>query len=191
MLAANPLSSARLAIDEEARQITERVRLSRDRDDFDIITCLAVRPMDLLQYLNQHSPQIVHFSGHGERTGEILLAAGDGTGRPVSAAALGELFRVANDDVRVIVLNACHSAAAVREIGRHVDYIVGMRAPITDETATIFAASFYSALGFGQPVPRAFEQAVAVVGLHGVAGAQIPELVSRTGADPHLTKGRT
>src|SRR5438309_1822266 len=52
MLAANPLSTSRLAIDEEARQITERLRLSRDRDAFDLITCLAVRPMDLQQYLN-------------------------------------------------------------------------------------------------------------------------------------------
>lgn len=182
-------SSSRLAIDEEARQITERLRLSRDRDAFDLITCWAVRPMDLLQYLNQHSPHIVHFSGHGDHTGEILLSAGDGTGRRVSAAALADLFRVTNDGIRVVVLNACHSAAAVRAIGRYVDYIVGMRAPITDEAATIFAASFYSALGFRRTIPQAFEQAVAVLGLHGPVGLHIPELVARPDANPHLTEG--
>jgi hypothetical protein len=189
MLAANPLRTARLAIDEEARQITERLRLSHDRDAFDLITCGAVRPMDLLQYLNQHSPHIVHFSGHGDSTGDILLSAGDGAGRWVSAAALADLFSVANDDIRVVVLNACHSSTAIQAIGRHVDYVVGMRAPITDEAATTFAASFYSALGFRRTIPQAFGQAVAMLGLRGQAGRQIPELVARPNANPHLTAG--
>jgi len=188
MLAANPLSTARLAIDEEARQITERLRLARDRDAFELITCLAVRPMDLLQYLNQHRPHIVHISAHGDRTGEIVLSGGDGTGRRVSADALAGLFRVTNDKIRIVVLNACHSAAAERAIGPHVDYIVSMRAPITDEAATIFAASFYSSLGFGHPIPRAFEQAVAVLGLH-ESGPHIPKLLARSNANPHLTEG--
>jgi hypothetical protein len=187
MLAANPRSTGRLAIDEEARQITERLRLSRDRDAFDLITRWAVRPMDLLQFLNQHSPHIVHFSGHGDRTGEIHLSAGDGTDQGVTAAALAELFRVANDDIRVVVLNACYSAAQVQAIGRHIDYIVGMRAPITDDAATIFAASFYSALGFRRTVPQAFEQAVAALSLHGLAGHHIPELLARPDANPQLT----
>jgi hypothetical protein len=145
--------------------------------------------MDLLQYLNQHRPHIVHFSGHGDHTGEIVLSAGDGTGRRVSAAALADLFQCTNDAIRVVVLNACHSAAAVQAIGPHVDYIVGMRAPITDEAATIFASSFYSALGFRRTVPQAFEQAVAVLGMHSLVDRHIPELVSRPGADPHLTEG--
>ena len=188
MLAANPQSTARLAIDEEARQITERLRLSRDRDAFDLVTCWAVRPMDLLQQLNEHSPHIVHFSGHGERNGEILLSAGDGTGRRVSAEALAGLFQ-AVDGIRVVVLNACYSAAAVQAIGPHVDYLIGMDTPVTDRAATIFAASFYSALGFGRPVPQAFDQAVAMLAVHGAAGRARPELVARPGADPYLTEG--
>jgi hypothetical protein len=188
MLAANPMSTARLAIDEEARQITERLRLSHHRDAFDLVTCWAVRPMDLLQYLNQHRPHIVHFSGHGNQDGEIMLAGNDGTSRPVSAAALGDLFGVANDRVRVVVLNACHSAAAVKAIGRHVDYIVGMKAPITDQAATIFAGAFYSALGFHRPVPVAFDQAVVALGLHGYADRHVPELVARPNATPYVTK---
>lgn len=187
MLAANPHSTARLAIDEEARQIAERLRLSQDRDAFDLITCWAVRPGDLLQQLNQHRPHIVHVSGHGGRDGGIVLAAGDGSHRSVSAGALGDLFKVCGDEVRVVVLNACHSAAQVRAIGRHVDYVVGMRAAVTDDAATVFAAFFYSALGFGRPVPEAFEQAVTALRLHGLAGHDIPELVVRPRADPHLT----
>jgi hypothetical protein len=189
MLAANPLDSARLAIDEEARQIAQRLRLSDGRDLFDLITCLAVRPMDLQQYLNQYRPHIVHFSGHGDSTGEVLLADDDGTGRRVSATALAGLFRVANDNIRVVVLNACYSAAAVRVIGRHVDYIVGMQRPITDEAATVFAASFYSALGFRRTVPEAFAQAVAMLPAYGHDARELAQLVARPEADPRLLVG--
>ncbi|MEV4508269.1 TIR domain-containing protein [Dactylosporangium sp. NPDC049525] len=192
LLAANPrgtgqLGTGQLAIDVEAREIAEQLLLSRDRDRFDLITCWAVRPTDLLQHLNRHIPQILHFSGHGLRPGEIVLTADDGTGRPVDAAALGELFRVAGDKIRVVVLNACWSAVQARAIGQHVDYVLGMRKPITDQAATVLAAAFYSALGFGRTVPEAFEQATAALLLHGLAEHDIPELLIRPGADPHLS----
>nr|WP_228531381.1 CHAT domain-containing protein [Micromonospora sp. ANENR4] len=186
MLAANPLATARLAIDEEARQITERLRLSRDREAFELITCWAVRPMDLLQYLNQHSPHIVHFSGHGDRTGEILLSADDGIARSVSLASLAELFHATGDNLRVVVVNACHSANAVQALSRYVDYVVGMNAAIPDDDAIAFAASFYSALGFGRTIPQAFKQAVAMLGVSGSADPRIAELVARPGAAPEL-----
>ncbi|MEV4350730.1 CHAT domain-containing protein [Actinoplanes sp. NPDC049596] len=189
MLAANPARSSRLAIDEEARLIGERLRLGDERDAYELVTCWAVRPMDLLQYLNQHRPQIVHFSGHGDRDGQIVLAAGGGREQRVSADALGELFRVANHRIRVVLLNACWSAGAVRAIGQHVDYVIGMTAPISDEAATVFAAAFYLALGFRCPVPQAFDQAVAALAVHGLAGRHIPELLARPGASPHLTEG--
>lgn len=188
-LAANPRSTSRLALDEEAREISEKLRLSRDRDAFELITCWAVRRADLLQYINQHRPQIVHFSGHGGRTGEIMLAAGDGTDRRVGAAALAELFRILRDEIRVVVLNACYSASQAQAIGQHVDYVVSMRAAINDDAATVFAAAFYSALGFRRTVPQSFQQATAALMLHGLPDHDIPELLVRSGADPDVMVG--
>ncbi|MEV4518003.1 CHAT domain-containing protein [Dactylosporangium sp. NPDC049525] len=183
MLAANPASTTRLAIDEEAREITEKIRLTQDRDAFDLITRLAVRPADLLQYLNQHNPHIVHFSGHGDPAGEIMLAGVDGGDQPVGPAALAELFRIMKNKIRIVVLNACYSAVQARAIGQHIDYIVGMRARVGDQAAIIFAAAFYSALGFRRTVPQAFEQATTALMLHGLADHDVPELVVRPGAD--------
>jgi hypothetical protein len=190
LLAANPARTRRLAIDEEAREITEKVRLSRDRDAFDLITRWAVRPADLLQYLNEHRPHVVHFSGHGDPAGEIVLSAGGGDDRRVDPAALAELFRVMKDDIRVVVLNACYSAVQARAIGQHIDYIIGMRARVGDEAAIVFAAAFYSALGFRRTVPQAFEQATTALMLHGMAGHDVPELIVRPGADLSFKIGR-
>lgn len=186
MMAANPVTTQRLALDEEAREIEHRLRLSRDRDAFELATRWAVRPDDLLRFLNEITPHIVHFSGHGSRAGQIMLSNGDRTERAVDPAALAEVFRVMRRDIRVVMLNACYSAVQAQAISAHIDYIVGMRASIRDDAAIVFSASFYSALGYGRPVVEAFEQAVAAVMVHGLDGHDIPQLLARRDADPLL-----
>ncbi len=190
MLAANPLSTQRLALDDEAREIEEKIRLSRDRDCFDIVTRWAVRPADLLRFLNEVRPHIVHFSGHGGRDGEIVLSTGNSTDHTVSATALAEVFRVMRDNIRVVMLNACYSASQAQAIGAHIDYIVGMRTTVEDTSAIVFSAAFYSALGYGRSVVEAFEQAVTAIMLHGLPGHDVPQLLARHDADPRLRTNR-
>lgn len=184
MLAANPRPDARLALDEEAREITEKLRLSQDRDDFDLVTRWAVRPADLLQAINEHRPHIVHFSGHGTATGEIVLVAAGGGQQPVPPEALAALFGATPDDTRLVLLNACYSAAQAEAIGRHIDFVIGMRAPIDDRSAAIFAAAIYSALGFRRSLRQAFDQGVAALMLNGMPDPDVPQLHIRGGADP-------
>ncbi len=184
MLAANPQLGARLALDEEAREITEKLRLAQGRDHFDLITRWAVRPADLLQSINEHRPHVVHFSGHGARTGEIVLAADDRGQQHVTPEAIAAVFRATPDNTRIVLLNACYSAVQAQEIGRYVDFIIGMQAPIDDRSAIIFAASFYSAIGFGRSVQQAFDQGVAALMLNGMPDHDVPQLLVRQGVDP-------
>ncbi|WP_436535535.1 CHAT domain-containing protein [Actinoplanes sp. HUAS TT8] len=183
-LAANPAGTTHLALDTEAREITEKLRLARDRDTFEFVTRWAVRPADLLQQLNEQAPQIVHFSGHGAAAGEIVLSSADGRSQPVTADALARLFQVMKDNVRVVVLNACYSAVQAQAIARHIDHVVGMNKPIDDRSATVFAASFYSALAFGRSVAEAFDQGKIALMLHGMPDHDVPELITRPGAAP-------
>jgi hypothetical protein len=64
-LAANPLGTDRLALDEEERGI--RVALARDRrrEAFDLVTRWAGCPLDLLDELHKLKPMAVHSGGHG------------------------------------------------------------------------------------------------------------------------------
>lgn len=68
-LAANPLDTDRLRLDEEFRAIDEALRKSAFRDHFDLLSHWAVRVDDLQELLLRHQPDIVHFSGHGQSTG--------------------------------------------------------------------------------------------------------------------------
>ena len=72
-LAANPLSTTHIALDTEHREVSERVRMSAQRDQVNIVSRWTVRPRDLQQAILEDAPHIVHFSGHGRRQGGRIL----------------------------------------------------------------------------------------------------------------------
>jgi hypothetical protein len=186
LLAANPLDTAPLRLDEELRQITRGIRAAEYRDAIRIVPWFAARPDDLVQGLLEHRPQVLHFSGHGSPAGEIRFVGDDGRGRAVSPEALRRVLGVLRDDVRVVLLNACHSAAQAAVIGEHVDVTIGMSRAVGDRAAIAFAGAFYRALGFGRSVQDAFELGVATLLLEGIPGEDIPRLIARTGAPAAL-----
>lgn len=184
-LAANPAGMTPLSLDREIREIEEKIRSSEHRDTLELITKWALRPDDLLQYLNQHQPHIVHFSGHGSEANEILLLTETGSAQPVSSEALAELCRSLKDNIRVVILNACFSRGQAEAIVEHIDFAVGMNKEIGDQAAITFAASFYRALGFGRSVQGAFDQGKTALMLAGISEEHTPELLCRKGADPN------
>jgi hypothetical protein len=181
-LAANPQGTTPLALDQEIRQITQKIRLSDGRDVLEVVSVWAVQPSDLLQYLNQYKPHVVHFSGHGTAAGEIVLVDGAGAAKAVSARALRSLFATLKDNVQLVVLNACYSRTQGAAINEVIDFVIGMNTAIGDEAAIVFAASLYSALGFNRTVGEAFEQAKTALLLEGIPEENTPELLVRPGA---------
>lgn len=182
-LAANPASTKRLAIDEEMRAIEQKVRAAEHRDVLVFQSNWAVRPDDLLQLLNQHRPQIVHFSGHGSHTG-LCLAGNDGQTRLVTARALQALFSTLKDNIRLVFLNACYSREQAQALVTTIDCVVGMKESIRDDAATVFASSFYRALGFGRSIQEAFDQGRTALLLEGIPEEDIPELLVKDRIDP-------
>lgn len=183
-LAANPTRITQLALDEECRQITEKIRAADHRDSLELITRWAVRPEDLLQHLNEHRPHVVHFSGHGTSTEEIILLDKDRNPMTVPAPALKQLFGTLKDNIRVVVLNACFSEPQATAITEVVDCAVGMNKAIGDDAAIAFAAAFYQAIGFGRSVKVAFESGKTALMLAGIPEEKTPELLCRKGVDP-------
>ncbi|HKO96542.1 MAG TPA: CHAT domain-containing protein [Pyrinomonadaceae bacterium] len=184
-LAANPKGTIQLALDEEIREITQKIQMSEGRDVLDIVQAWAVRPDDLLQYLNQHKPQIVHFSGHGSNAGEIILVDNNGAHKPVSPHALKALFTTLKDNIQIVVLNACYSRIQGEAISEIIDFVIGMNTAIGDRAAIVFAASFYRALGFDRTIQEAFDQATTALLLEGIPEKDTPEILVRHGVSPH------
>lgn len=183
-LSANPRDTNALFLDEEVRAIEERIRATEYRESIEFITKWAVRPDDLLQALNQHRPHVVHFSGHGASSSEIIVLDKNGKAKPLSTAAVRSLFQTLRDNIRLVVLNACFSRAQADAAVNYVDVAIGMGREISDEAAIVFAAALYRAIGFGRSVREAFDQGVTGLLLEGLREESTPQLVARSGVDP-------
>jgi CHAT domain-containing protein len=184
-LAANSAGTDSLALDDECREIEHKIRAADYRDALNLITKWAVRPDDLLQYLNQFKPHVVHFSGHGSSMEEIILVDKDRQAKPVGKVALKHLFSTLRDNIRVVVLNACFSHPQAEAITEVIDCAIGMKRAIGDEAAITFAASFYRAIGFGRTIQQAFDQGKTALMLEGIPEQDTPELLVRAGVDPN------
>lgn len=183
-LAASPTGTAGLALDEECRAIDLKISAARFRDSLELLTKWAVRPDDLLQHLNQCTPNVVHFSGHGTETEEILLLDSRSRCQAVPKDALRQLFSTLKDNIRVVVLNACYARPQAEAIAEVIDCAIGMKRAIGDKAAIVFAASFYRAIAFGRSVHDAFQQGKAAVMLEGIPEQDTPVLLARRGVDP-------
>jgi CHAT domain len=180
-LAANPLDQNQLRLDEEARAITETIRKSKHRDSVQLISAWAVRPPDVLQELNERKPEIVHFSGHGSDRDEIVFQDDQGQAKLVSKEAIVQLMMACSGNIRLVFFNTCYSHNQAEAVVQHVEAAIGMKTSIGDEPARIFASQFYSAIGFGLSVEKAFQQARALVMMEGVGEEDTPELFVRPG----------
>jgi hypothetical protein len=73
-----------------------------------------------------------------------------------------------------------------------VDCVVGISGAISDKAAAAFAASFYSALAYGQSMKKAFDLGCNSLELQDIPEGAKPRLNSRAGVDPltvFLVKG--
>lgn len=156
ILAANPIDTTRLRLDEEVREIDAGLRRAMQRDKFELRQRGAVRVRDIRQAMLDENPNLMHFSGHGEIEG-LMFENQSGEAQIVDTEALAELFELFKDDVECVLLNACYSALQAEAISRHIPYVIGMSKGIGDRAAIEFAIGFYEALGAGRSVEDAFK----------------------------------
>jgi len=169
-LTANPRNSTRLRLDEEAKEIENRIALAQKKDEFLLIKKGAVRTSDLQLYLNQEKPVIVHFSGHGSEEKRIVLEDNLGNAVEVSTEALERVFQALKDNIRCVVLNACFSLEQAKAINQNIDFVIGMSDSINDSAAIVFSYAFYLALASGRSIKNSFDQGLAEILLAGQTG---------------------
>lgn len=183
-LASDPFRDrAPLRLNREVRAIGHALRKGRAHEGVELIPHFARRTRDLRDALLRHDPRIVHFAGHGDGAG-IYLGDARGVRRRVPREALGNLFRMLSEWIRVVVLNGHETLPLVETLGQAVDHAVGMDRPLGDRSAIVFAAAFYGALGTGQTVQASFDLAVTRLRLEASPEAALPVLRIRPGVDP-------
>jgi hypothetical protein len=170
-LGASPVGTTQLALDEEIRAI--QLAQGPGSARLAIVPIPAAQPMDLLRELKRRAPGVVQFSGHGA-AGGLTFQDDHGQRRPVEAADLVELFRLAGDPVRLVVIAACGSDSYAEALLAHVDCVISMRGGIDDTDARWFAAALYRSLAEGDTVQVAFDHALLTMRLERPGSAAAP-----------------
>jgi CHAT domain len=122
---------------------------------------------------------------------DVVGSGGSSQGPPqgISKSALVSVLGSCDEgNLRLVVLNACHSRSHAEALAPVVDCVASMNRTISDRAAVKFAASFYGALAFGRSVQKAFDQGVARLKIEGFFEADVPELLVRTGVNASLIK---
>jgi CHAT domain len=181
ILSANPQNTEQLRLDEEVREIQAGLERSRKRDRFEIITRSALQVDDLRRTLLDCEPHIVHFSGHGTGDRGLVLENSSGQMQLVSTAALAGLFKLFQNKIECVVLNACYSEIQAEAIHQQIDCVIGMNQAIGDRAAIEFAIGFYDALGAGETYDRAYAFGCNAIALMGIPEFSTPVLLYRQG----------
>lgn len=203
-LGANPAESTRLALTKEIQTIEQRILDVNAYDSYRVVQKWEVEASRVQGLLLLYKPQIVQFSGHGTRMGDLVFQTADGASAPLSIERLATMFSVLNKYIRCVILNACFSRLQAEAIARHVEVVVGMSNQIRDSDAITFSSAFHQALARGEDVAGSFVLACNAIGIENdtyaratgaardivvpgaptaIAGTEIPQLVVRLGVD--------
>ncbi|MDB5111103.1 MAG: hypothetical protein JWR67_2217 [Mucilaginibacter sp.] len=142
-LASEPSNMAKLHLGRELQEV--RNRLSANAY-FEIKDQQAVKPDDVLQTILNYKPHIVHFSGHGQDTGELCFEDERGNSKVIPPEALASLFSLVNDYVKCVIVNTCYSEVQATAIAQFVPVVIGTKKEITDSAAIKFSTGFYTSL---------------------------------------------
>ncbi|GAA6620517.1 CHAT domain-containing protein [Scytonema sp. NUACC26] len=174
ILSANPINTNRLRLSEEVREIRQALKLSDNREAFELIQIEAVRIDDLRRTMLEKKPSIVHFSGHGTGTDGLVLENTSGELQIVSTESLSHLFELFKEQVECVLLNACYSEIQAEAIFQHIDCVIGMTQPIQDDVAIHFSKGFYDALFAGRNYVDAFKFGQNNINLNNISPSNIP-----------------
>ncbi|MDF5719042.1 MAG: CHAT domain-containing protein, partial [Rhizonema sp. PD37] len=179
ILSANPTDTTRLHLSQEVREIQTGLQRAIKRERFEIITEWAVQVEDLQHALLDHSPQIVHFSGHGSENDGLALENNSGELQYVSTQPLVKLFEFFKDKIECVLLNACYSESQAQAIYQNINCVIGMRTAIGDCSAIKFAVGFYDALGAGRSYQEAFNFGLTNLSFSNISESLIPQILIR------------
>jgi hypothetical protein len=81
----------------------------------------------------------------------------------------------------LVFFNTCNSHGQAEAVVEHIEAAIGMNTSIGDEAARVFSSNFYSSIGFGHSVRKAFDQARAALMLEGIPEHDTPALFVHAG----------
>lgn len=167
LLCADVNGYSRIGFSREIRELEARIGRSSHRCQMTLIPKMAVRIPDILAALNEHQPDIVHITGHGTSSGEVIILDETDEIVHLDASKVARLLWPFREVVTAVVFNVCFSVKQALAVAQQGTLSIGMDSDIDDGSAILFSSTFYQALAYGATLESAYEQARTVMAING------------------------
>ena len=164
----------------EIREIEEAIKLSPQRELFELKQLSAVQIDDLRRALLDFKPEIVHFSGHGLGVAGLAFESKEGKTQLFPTQAISNLFKLVSKNVKCVLLSACFSEEQAKSIVQHINYVIGMRIEIGERALIKFYVGFYDAISREEPVDIAYEFGCNAITEYNIPEGDIPVLLKKS-----------
>jgi hypothetical protein len=189
---ASPVDWERVLFDKELKNLRQ---LQREfREELTVHDVPAAGRGDLVNSILEYEPDIVHFSGHGDRnndTGEytLIFHGADDKGDEASLEEILGVFQLARESeqgrrLRCVVLNACMTSEIASALSDIVDCVLGTPTEVGDDAALAFAQDFYEKLCFAQSIAFAHRSGIQAMKRAEPEFGDVPALFTRGDVDP-------
>ncbi|RMZ92554.1 hypothetical protein DV736_g231, partial [Chaetothyriales sp. CBS 134916] len=177
MVLADPADEGRLRLLREEKALKEALQSATNTGSFRFVTLPSCRPRDLASGIRRNRPTFIHFSGHSSKRG-MYFEDDFGNGVMIEPSKLAPLLALAAEDgLKGVVMNACHTKDQAAIIAAEVGHVIAMEGSLGDAEAIDFSSQFYAAIGDGDEFQKAFAWALAGCGLSSSTGPLQPVLI--------------
>ena len=118
-----------------------------------------VSPEEFLEALEEQAPKIVHFSGHGFIDGEPIFETIEFERFILKTKSFLSILKEYSG-IKCLFFNSCNSTLLIQEAVQYIDFGIGIKGTISEETAIKFANHFYKSLKSTETIPLAYWSAV-------------------------------
>jgi esterase/lipase superfamily enzyme len=179
VLAANPIGTDRVELEREAELIRSNLLQGRWGKNYTVRIEQGTQIEDLVRYLTEYRPTIVHIIGHGSATGEIVLENDLHQIQPITPAQIAKLFANVEQHIECVLFNSCFSIEIADVLVEYIPCTIGIDEEIDDLNPVSFTSEFYRAVAAGKGYYRAFESArTQIQSLQGLED-DLPRLITR------------
>lgn len=170
-VSANPQLKDPLELEKEKSKINSIIKKHRKKKNIILKSKMSATMSDLMKMIIEETPDILQFSGHGDKLG-ICLEDENKQIKLISGIALKKLFQTLKErhEIKCVFLNSCYSEVQARAIKEVVPIVIGSSREVSDPVAIAFSVGFYQAIGLGRSITEAFE-----IGLSAMKGEDLYE----------------
>jgi hypothetical protein len=183
-VAASPKDQTTIDLNSEAVSLLEIAQdMASDNLLFRVLRDATVDK--LRKELTRCKPHILSLSCHGNDQG-VAICQDDLTTHFVDLNGLKALLSVYDAHLRIVVLNACDSAPLAIAVSESIDFCIGMKASIPDDTAIAFSQGVLEGLSGGLSVRKSVDLGRANAKAKALPDSDLPVLHCRAGTDPDI-----